>query len=84
MASSSQDLEQDGGDDDGAFDDLLREGRDTEQIEDIREHGDDGGAQQGAADIALAAEEAGAADDGDGDGFELEADTGDRLTDGEP
>ena len=38
----------------------------------------------GADDAALAAEQAGAADDGDGDRFELEADAGDRLADGQP
>src|SRR5436190_11996752 len=82
MASSPDDLEQHGGDDDGALDDLLGEGRDAEQIEDVGEHRHDGRTQYRAADAALTAEQAGAANDRDGDRLKLEADASDRLADG--
>ena len=48
-------------------------GRDMQEVEEVVHRRHDGRADEGAADAALAAEQAGAADDDDGDGIELEA-----------
>src|SRR5262245_18076277 len=77
-------LEQHRRHDDRALDDLLREGRDAGEVEDVGENGEVRRADDGADYAALAAEQAGAADDADRDRLELEADAGDRLADGEP
>src|SRR5918996_111724 len=77
-------LEQDGGDDDRAFDDLLGERRYAGEIEDVGQDREDGGADHRAEHAAFAAEQAGAADHGDRDGFELEPHAGRRLAHGEP
>src|SRR5918994_4991146 len=57
-------LEQDGGDDDRALDDLLGERRHAGRIEDVGQDREDGGAEHRAEHAAFAAEQAGAADHG--------------------
>ena len=48
-------------------------GETCEEVEEVVHRRHDGRADEGADDAALAAEQAGAADDDDGDGIELEA-----------
>ena len=66
-------VDDDGEHDDGAFDDLLHEGGDVEEVHAVVDDADDEGADDGSPDGADAAVEAGAADDGGGDGVEFDA-----------
>src|SRR5260221_574170 len=67
MLSLQHRVEQHGDHDHAADDDLLEKRRDAEQVEAVAQHAHDQGADQRAAERALAAHQAGAADHSGGD-----------------
>lgn len=74
-------LEHDGGDDEPTTEEVLRVRTDAGQVQHVREHAQEGGADEGSASGAESTEQARAAYDGGRDGVELVPVTGDRRSD---
>src|SRR5688572_7985390 len=77
-------LQEDGAEDDQALHDLLREGRDPKEVQEVVHGRDDCRADDRAANPALATEQARAADHDDRDRIELEAGALGRFGRGQP
>src|SRR3990170_277091 len=72
-------FEENRSDDDGAFHNLLRERRNTEEIEYVGKNRDDRSPQYGSTHPAFTAKQAGAANDGDGNCLKFQSHASDRL-----
>jgi hypothetical protein len=80
ISLSPSHFEENRSDDDGTFHNLLRERRNTEEIEYVGKNRDDRSPQYGSTHPAFTTKQACAPNDGNGDGLEFQPHASDRLT----